>query len=279
MQYRSLAQASGDRHSRPRLRLHAAAGHRSRLRPASTRSGPRRSSARPSRAASPISTPPTPITTATSEPFVGRAARRRAPRAGAARHQAADVADEDRGRLRAAARRAAAAPRHRLDRLLPVPRPVGANAGRLVQRLRGLDAFERARADGRIRHIGFSFHGSPGRLHDDRRRLRLGLLPDPVQLHGRGVPGRHGRAAARGRAAGRRVRDGTAARRDAGRERARCGRRRSGRGRPSKTVAGRLGAALGLEPPGGRDGALGDERARSSSTRTSPRPRPRGPVP
>ena len=31
-----------------------------------------------------------------------------------------------------------------------------------VQRLNGLAALERARADGRIRHIGFSFHGSPG---------------------------------------------------------------------------------------------------------------------
>jgi hypothetical protein len=30
----------------------------------------------------------------------------------------------------------------------------------IVKRLRGLDAFERARADGRIRHVGYSFHGS-----------------------------------------------------------------------------------------------------------------------
>ena len=31
----------------------------------------------------------------------------------------------------------------------------------LVTRLRGLEVLERARADGRVRHVGFSFHGSP----------------------------------------------------------------------------------------------------------------------
>jgi uncharacterized protein len=38
---------------------------------------------------------------------------------------------------------------------------LSADRWELVRRLRGLDAFERARADGRIRHVGFSFHGSP----------------------------------------------------------------------------------------------------------------------
>ena len=37
---------------------------------------------------------------------------------------------------------------------------LGAERWETVKRLRGLDAFERARADGRIRRIGFSFHGS-----------------------------------------------------------------------------------------------------------------------
>jgi uncharacterized protein len=31
----------------------------------------------------------------------------------------------------------------------------------IVKRLHGIDALERARADGRIRHVGYSFHGSP----------------------------------------------------------------------------------------------------------------------
>lgn len=36
-----------------------------------------------------------------------------------------------------------------------------ADSWETVRRLRGLAALERAKADGRIRHIGFSFHGSP----------------------------------------------------------------------------------------------------------------------
>lgn len=43
---------------------------------------------------------------------------------------------------------------------------LGAERWELVRRLRGLDAFERARADGRVLHIGFSFHGSPDAFAD-----------------------------------------------------------------------------------------------------------------
>ena len=102
-----------------------------------------------------------------------------------------------------------------------------------------------------------------GLVHDDRRRLRLGLLPDPVQLHGRGVRGRHRRAAARGGAPRRRVRDGTAARRAAGRASSRAGRCNLGEG-GCEAVAGGLGAAVGLEPPGRGDGALRYEHARAA---------------
>ena len=58
-----------------------------------------------------------------------------------------------------------------------------------------LDWAERAMADGRIGHLGFSFHDKYEAFQGDRGRVRrLDLLPDPVQLHGRSRsrPATHG---------------------------------------------------------------------------------------
>ena len=57
---------------------------------------------------------------------------------------------------------------------------------------RQLSSAERASADGRIRHLGFSLPRPLRGLRDrSSRRTTAGeFVPDPVQLHGRGVPGR-----------------------------------------------------------------------------------------
>ena len=58
---------------------------------------------------------------------------------------------------------------------------------------------ERALADGRIGHLGFTFHGAYEDFAAILAATDLGVRPDPVQLHGRGVPGRPQGARAGGR--------------------------------------------------------------------------------
>lgn len=55
------------------------------------------------------------------------------------------------------------------------------------------DFLDEAIADGRIRHAGFSFHDDLDALQGDRGRIRLDICPDPVQFHGRALPGGNGR--------------------------------------------------------------------------------------
>ena len=114
-----------------------------------------------------------------------------------------------------------------------------------------LASAERALADGRIRHLGFSFHG----LYEDFETILAAtdlweFVPDPVQLHGRGVPGRAQGAGAGGRQRPRRHRHGAGARRRHRAQRAAAGAGRVGAG-AHQAVSGRMGAAMGVEQPGG----------------------------
>ena len=69
--------------------------------------------------------------------------------------------------------------------------------------------------NGRIRHLGFSAHGSCGSDPPLPRRLRRchGVCPDSAQLSGLGFPGREGKGGAAHRTRPARVGDGAAARR------------------------------------------------------------------
>ncbi len=110
----------------------------------------------------------------------------------------------------------------------------------------------------------------------------VGALPDPAELHGRGLPGRAARAGAGRRPRSRRHRHGAHTRRHAGPERAAARPGALGR-RPGAAVAGGVGPAVGLEPAGGvvpaqrhvHDGAGGAEprSTRTARVRACSRPR------
>ena len=128
-----------------------------------------------------------------------------------------------------------------------------------VERLGVLDFLEQAKRDGRIVNAGFSFHGLADDFKPHRRCLPVGLLPDSIQLPGRKQPGRHRGPGIRRRQGPGRDRHGTAARRKPGvghSAAGRCGDLERGQ---SPAHAGRMGAALGLEPAGSHGGPLRHE--------------------
>ena len=143
-----------------------------------------------------------------------RAARR--ARRGLPRDQAAPWLVPRSGRSRPDLLRAAEAPAHRSHRLLPhpqrdQPRSMGAPAR---PGHRGLDRAAEARWA--YRRDGVLLPWQRRRLRARARRVRLGFLPDPVQLRRRDLSGGHGRPEGGGGARARRDGDGAAAGRPAG---------------------------------------------------------------
>ena len=184
-----------------------------------------------------------------------RGAQGRLPRAGPARHQDARVERREAVRLRPHPRHPDGAPADGPHRLLPAALP----------RRGALEVRGRAGPAGRRRACARRRPHRPPRLQlprhlrglrDHPRRHRpLGVRPDPVQLHGRGVPGRPQGAGAGGRQGPRRHRHGASARRRPGAQRAAAGAGRVGRG-----------ARQSGRPPSGRSSGCGaTPRCRSCS--------------
>ena len=162
------------------------------------------------------------------------------------RHQDAGVERQEAGRLRPHPGHPARAPAGGAHRLLSAALP-------------GCLALEERRRTGPARRRGARARRRPHRpprlqlprdlrlvRGDPRRHRPLGVLPDPVQLHGRGVSGRPPRPRARGRQGSRRHRHGAGTRRRPGAQRAASGPGALGRG-AGPPLAGGMGAAVGLE--------------------------------
>ncbi len=143
---------------------------------------------------------------------------------------------------------------HGADRLLPASQPrcgdMGQGRGARCARL------------GRERSRGWPHRAPrlqlPRRLrrvpaHRRRRRRPVELLPDPVQLHGRGLPGHQARAGVCRRPGPGRHRHGAHPRWHAGAQGAAQGGAALGAG-AREAQPGRLGSGVGLEPSPGEPG-------------------------
>ena len=183
----------------------------------------------------------------------------RLPRQAEHRHEAAPVPGEQARGLRPLLRRGAGAAGHRPRGLLPDAhaqrrRQLGAPEGPWRG---GMDRPEEGRGrDPQHRLLVPRRHAA---IQGAGGRLRLGLLPDPVQLHGRAQPGGRGRAGIRRGEGPAGDHHGAAAGRQAGGRPAPGGQEGLRRGAARAQPRG-LGPALGVEPSPGHGGALRHER-------------------
>ena len=236
------AKAPGGLVTRPRFRLHAAANRRSGPEPRgrTARGLAHRVGHRPW---GDVSRHGLSLPRRQQRALRGTVPRGWPPGAGPARHEAAHVAAEGRGRRGPAPRRATGASAHVEHRLLSDSRADGRAVGSRDAPERPVVA--RARAGRRPHPLHrLLVPRFTGRVREDRGRLRLGLLPDPIQFRGRRVPGGDGRPAARRQSRDRRVRHGAAARRFACGQGSRGGERHLGAGR-RRGVRRRTGRCVG----------------------------------
>src|SRR5665647_2851969 len=178
--------------------------------------------------------------------LAGGGAQGRLPREGQAGHQDAGVGGQEAGRLRPHPGHPARAPAGGPHRFLPVALPRRRSLEvRCRTRPAGLGREGAGRRPHRPLRLQLPWHPR-GVRGDPRRHRPVGVLPDPVQLHGRGLPGRPPRPRAGRSRRPRRDRHGASTRRHAGAQPAAAGRGPVGRG-AGEAHSGRVGSAVGVE--------------------------------